>query len=194
MYHGDREELVKSGNSIRFACHATADRVTLADGHPYRGIRSPATGEPGKLETLADAMTPADMLRRLLLDGRLDEAARLAASLPREALQDTTLRDLVTHVELVTACQADEASLPKLIMQHYMTLEESPDDLPRRLELASILLQIDDLDSALEQLLQIRRHDRGFRDDIGHRGLLALFGMLGEDHELTRRYRDRISP
>ncbi|TXT20398.1 MAG: hypothetical protein FD132_1305, partial [bacterium] len=32
-----------------------------------------------------------------------------------------------------------------------------------------------------------------YRDDIGRRALLALFGMLGPEHALTRRFRARLA-
>ncbi len=45
----------------------------------------------------------------------------------------------------------------------------------------------------MAELLEIARRDRGFRHDIGRRGLVALFDMLGTEHPLTARYRPLLT-
>ena len=40
----------------------------------------------------------------------------------------------------------------------------------------------------MEQLLDILRRDRGFRQDAGHTRLLAILCMLPEDDERAQRY------
>jgi putative thioredoxin len=37
------------------------------------------------------------------------------------------------------------------------------------------------------------RRNRAFGDDLARRSLLAVFDVLGEDHELTRSYRRRLA-
>jgi thioredoxin-like negative regulator of GroEL len=66
------------------------------------------------------------------------------------------------------------------------------EDLNTRLELTSRLLKINDIGNSLEQLYQIRKKDRAFRNDLGHRGMLALFNMLGNTGELYKNYREII--
>ena len=48
-------------------------------------------------------------------------------------------------------------------------------------------------ESALDKFIEILRIDRGFRDDAGRKGLLSVFEILGNDHELVGRYRARMS-
>ena len=45
----------------------------------------------------------------------------------------------------------------------------------------------------MTQLLEISQRDRGFRNDIGRRGLLVLFDMLGTAHPLTQRFRPLLA-
>ncbi len=45
----------------------------------------------------------------------------------------------------------------------------------------------------MAELLEIARRDRGFRHDIGRRGLVALFDMLGTEHPLTAHYRPLLT-
>jgi thioredoxin-like negative regulator of GroEL len=42
-------------------------------------------------------------------------------------------------------------------------------------------------------LLALARAAPDYREDIGRRGLIALFGMLGPEHELTRRFRAELA-
>ena len=140
-----------------------------------------------------DSRIAVDLLRILLLEHRFDEAEQLTCKLPVQLLEDGQLDTLRTHVELIAASNPAENKIPRLMMNYYMSLEENPDQLEKRLKLASILLKIDDIESALEQLYAIRQADRTFRDDIGQRGMLALFSMLGDDDELVDKYRSRIS-
>lgn len=140
-----------------------------------------------------DSRIPADLIRVLILEQRLDEAQRLIEGLAPALLEDPVLRDLCTQVELIIASSPAEKDIPKLIMNHYMELEATPGQLDKRLELASILFKIDDIESALEQLYQIRQHDREFHNDLGQRGMLALFAILGDEHELVQKYKDLLS-
>ena len=141
----------------------------------------------------ADYRIPADLLRVLVLEQRFEEADKLVSKLTPEIQRDNQLRVLCAQVEIITASNPREGDTPKLLINYYKSLEENPDQLEKRLKLASILVKIDDLESALEQLYAIRQADRTFRDDIGHRGMLALFGILGEENDLVARYRGKIT-
>ena len=49
------------------------------------------------------------------------------------------------------------------------------------------------MERAFEALLELAKTAPGYRDDIGRRGLISLFALLGGDHELTRRFRSRLA-
>jgi len=42
-------------------------------------------------------------------------------------------------------------------------------------------------------LLELARTAPDFHEDIGRRGLLTLFTLLGNEHSLTRQYRTALS-
>ena len=50
-----------------------------------------------------------------------------------------------------------------------------------------------DLEAALEGLIAVVRKDRRYDDDGARRGCVAIFNLLGNDHELTRRFRAALS-
>jgi putative thioredoxin len=48
-------------------------------------------------------------------------------------------------------------------------------------------------EAAMDQLLEILKRDRGFKDDAGRKGMLKVFDMLGGSGELVSRYRQKMS-
>jgi putative thioredoxin len=44
----------------------------------------------------------------------------------------------------------------------------------------------------MEAFMSILQRDRGFRDDAGRKGLLAVFEMPGNEGELVNSYRRRL--
>ncbi len=58
---------------------------------------------------------------------------------------------------------------------------------------ASSRLAGGDFAAAASHLLEIVRADRAFENDLGRRALLALFTLLGHEHELTREGRGKLA-
>ena len=50
-----------------------------------------------------------------------------------------------------------------------------------------------DFEAALEGLIDVVRKDRRYDDDGARKGCIAIFNLLGNDHELTRRFRSALS-
>lgn len=61
-----------------------------------------------------------------------------------------------------------------------------------RFDLGTALFAAGDGGGALAEFLEVVRLDRKFEDDAGRRALLALFALLGNDHDLTREYRGKL--
>ena len=72
-------------------------------------------------------------------------------------------------------------------------LEQHPDDLETRLSLAKSYVAAKQFEPALRHLMEIIRTDRQFGDDAGRKTMLAVFEVLGNDHELTARYRKELA-
>lgn len=124
----------------------------------------------------------ADLAKLLTLDGQPDRALALLASLPAEARRDPRVAHLYTHLELVHAASAGPEDAEA-------RLTADANDYEARLTLAARALIADRMEEAMQRLLDLARQAPAYREDIGRRGLLALFDMLGGEHELTRRYR-----
>ena len=50
-----------------------------------------------------------------------------------------------------------------------------------------------DFEAALEGLIEVVRKDRRYDDDGARKGCIAIFNLLGNDHDLTRRFRSALS-
>jgi len=122
-----------------------------------------------------------DLAKLLTSTGRTGEALALLGSLPPEARRGEAIASLLVHLELIEASkQANEG----------LTADEPAARLARA---AHALMDDDDLEGALQELLELTRDAPAFRDGIGRRALLALFGLLGAEHPLTRRYRSALA-
>lgn len=70
-------------------------------------------------------------------------------------------------------------------------LTASPGDSDARYQLAAHQVMANDIEAAMENLLQLMQKDRKFGDDAARLALLKLFDMLGDDPAVTR-YRARM--
>ncbi|MFO7541345.1 MAG: tetratricopeptide repeat protein [Thiobacillus sp.] len=131
---------------------------------------------------------PRDLAKLLWAEGDGEQALKLLDTLPPEARQTHDIARLHAHLSLAeTARQAPPlAELDAHLARH-------PDDLGAHYQRAAVLLAADDFAGAMDGLLHLARTDRGFRHDIGRMSLLALFDLLGNDHPLTRHYRQALS-
>jgi len=66
-------------------------------------------------------------------------------------------------------------------------------DLEARLKLANVLIAANRPAEGMDQLLEIVRRDRSFRDDIGRKTLLDVFNLLGGQGELVATYRRKLA-
>ena len=62
-----------------------------------------------------------------------------------------------------------------------------------RYQLSAIRLLSNGFAGEMEQLLEIVRRVRAFRDDAGCKGLVAFFNMLGNEDELVSKYRPLLT-
>ncbi len=134
------------------------------------------------VEDPGDLAVAADLAKLLTLAGRPHEAQTLLAALPVSARAQGGIAALLVHLELIEAANQNP--------QEHAADVDTP---PSRLTRAAQALFDDQPEQALGELLELTRQAPTFRDDIGRRAMLALFDMLGGEHELTRRFRARLA-
>ena len=128
----------------------------------------------------------ADRIEILLTLGHIDEAKALAAKLGPLAADDPRVSALLAQLRFARAGGEDFAALRARI-------ESDPADLEARLRLAELEVADKHYADALEQLLEIIRRDRKWNGDAGRRTMLAVFDLLGAQHELVVQYRRKLA-
>ena len=151
----------------------------------------------GALQKLAEAaklepnneLVRVDSAEVLLAQGNPDEAQRLLDTLRDiDILKDARVLQLKAQVRLAEMKEVgeSEASLAAAIAAN-------ENDLEVRLKLANVLIAANRAAEGMDQLLEIVRRDRKFRDDIGRKMLLDVFNLLGGQGELVATYRRKLA-
>jgi len=120
--------------------------------------------------------------------GELDAAQKLLESLSGLAQMDERVTALRARLDLAQGAvhAGDMAALQARVARDPAALEA-------RLQLASLHVAARRHREALDQLLEIVKRDRGFKDDVGRRTMLEVFSVLGPDHKLVEEYRRRLA-
>ena len=139
------------------------------------------------LENPEDFRIPLDLAKLLVLQGRHQQAHELLTSLPAPAKKNAEIAALLTHLGFILTAQ--DAPPPDQLEKR---IAVNPEDMEARYRLAAVKLIQNEYTQAMAQLIEIARHDRKFRDDIGRMGLLAIFNILGDSNDLVRHYRNLL--
>ncbi len=175
------------------------DRIIPSQAEELRrAAQGAAAGDlDGALRQLAQAsaLDPAnewvrvDSAEILLAQGKADEAQHLLDSLrDHDILKDPRVLQLMAQVRLAEM-QAEGESEAELAA----AVAANGDDLEARLKLANVLVASGRPAEGMDQLLEIVRRDRTFRDDIGRKTLLDVFNLLGGQGELVANYRRKLA-
>jgi len=120
--------------------------------------------------------------------GHAAEAEATLASLSVEARESTAavgLKAQLEFVHIIATARAPEALLT--------AIAANARDSDARYELAAHLVLRQQHAAALDQLLEIVRTDRKFRDDAGRKAMISVFNLLGGSGEIVNDYRRKLS-
>lgn len=136
------------------------------------------------LEDPSNTRIALDLAKLLILKADYARAESVLQSLPLAAREEAETSTLLVHAGFLRVAQSapDIATLERVI-------SASPDKSVARYQLSALKLIQNDYAGAMDQLLEIVRRDREFREDAGRKGLIAIFNMLGNENEIVSSYR-----
>ena len=120
----------------------------------------------------------------LVRQGELIDARQVLAAIPEE----TPDRQRPEY-RLAIAEEAAELPDAKTLA---IACEAEPDNLELCYQLAIVLANAGEFQTALDHAMSILQRDREFMDDIGRTTMIRIFALLGKGSELTGQYRRRM--
>jgi putative thioredoxin len=141
-----------------------------------------AEGEPNSVRI------PLHRAKMLLRHGGPEQALASLGDLSGSMQRDPEVDQLKGHLELIVAARHAEP-----IERLEQRIHEQPEDLEARFSLGAQRLVGDDFEGCLEQMIEILRYPANERSAGARRALLAIFSLLGEEHELVKRYRSILA-
>ena len=160
-------------------------QAVLADGDAQRALSI--------FEQVAEiapdnAAVAAGRAQALLQIGRVNEAEAVLDAIPADKAKDPALAQVRAGIALAKDATpvADLASLARQV-------EQTPDDLDKRYELAGGLMAIGDRDGAADQLLASIALDRTWNEGAARDRLLKLFAAVGLEDPWVSAQRRRLS-
>lgn len=136
------------------------------------------------MENPDDPAIPRDLAKLLWSSGQHEQALNLLHSLPLAIRAEPEIESLYSHFQLARTAQ----TAPE-IAELEARLQNQPDDLAARYQLAARYLAEDQTEKALASLLEILRRDREWQAGQAHRAFLHLLDWLGAGHPLAVQYR-----
>lgn len=172
------------------------------------------------LDDASDARV--DKAETLLKSGRFDEAMALLEEALSADAENAGLRLKLATLKLARgACPEAEATLAALTPEqrqseaakrlfallHFHRLcqqapptealsravARDPANLDARLELSARQVLDEDYHGALEQLLEVIRRNKRYREELGRKSMLFVFDILGRENPLVSRYRSLMA-
>ncbi|MEM5312155.1 thioredoxin [Paraburkholderia sp. JHI869] len=164
-----------------------AAQEALAEGRrdeAYEALQAALAFDPGNDEVRMD------LIEMLLADNRADDAQKEVELLSPKTTQgiDARFNAIKTRLDALDAA-ADLPPTDALEAQ----VAANPGDLEARFDLANALIARHKYADALENLLEIVKRDRAFRDDVGRKTMLSVFDLAAHQPQLVSEWRRKLS-
>jgi putative thioredoxin len=131
----------------------------------------------------------AGMARCYAETGQPDAAAQLLDSLPETKRNDPDVAAVRASLELAQKSQEAAGRIPEFESR----LQQNPNDHEARFELALAAYAQRQSERAIDELLEIVRRSRSWKEDAARKELVKIFDALGPAHPATIECRQRLS-
>ena len=168
-----------------------------SDALVHKALLALQSGNAGEaLAILQQAMQSDPVNDRVKLElapllmqlGRADDAEQTLNSLSAEMKDNADAVALRAQLEFARIAQTARA--PEELLK---AVNANPGDSAARYELAAQFVLHQQFAPALDQLLEIVRTDRKFRDDAARKAMISVFSLLGGSGEIVTEYRRKRS-
>ncbi len=131
-----------------------------------------------------------DLIELLLAVNRVEAARDEATRLSPQTVNgvDPRYQAIMTRFEAIDAA----TELPPTDALEARIAADA-DDLEARFDLAQMLIAHRHYEGALEQLLEIVRRDRTFKDDVGRKTMVSVFELASDQPNLVAAWRRKLS-
>lgn len=165
---------------VQWLRKALPDRFRKEVGRAQQMLKEKKTAEAQSLLEEIIQQDSGNQQARVLLAGSLiftdpDEAVDLVAGIEEHS----------EHFQMVEAIRTFNSLTMKLLH-----LESLPDD-PVKVTYVAALTELGafNYDGAIERFIEVIRTNRYYDDDGARKACIAIFRILGEEHEVTQRWR-----
>ena len=126
----------------------------------------------------------AELSDLLILDGRVDEGKQILEKLSSDTEGIEKPANRLYFLELA-------ASLPSTT-ELYSEVDKNRDNLAARMDLVFALIAGNELEAALDQLLEILKLDREWEEQKARTTMIRVFSLLGKGSEIATVYRRKM--
>ena len=126
----------------------------------------------------------AELSDLLILDGRLDEGKKVLEKLSSDTEGIEKPANRLYFLELA-------ASLPPTT-ELYSEVDKNRDNLAARMDLVFALIADNELEAALDQLLEILKIDREWEEQKARTTMIRVFSLLGKGSQIATVYRRKM--
>ncbi len=130
---------------------------------------------------------PVALMKLMFREGQLQEVVDFIETLPERFRKKDEVLELESHAQFLLA--ANMAPDKQQLLQQ---LDAEPGNSAARHQLSALYLVEDDYPAAMDQLLEIMRTDRSYKNDVATKGMVAILNLIGSDTELARQYRQKM--
>lgn len=138
----------------------------------------------------ADANAFAGLLRSLVALGESQKASELINNAPATLANDKALIPVKTAIDLALQAGQTGGHEPSHLLAR---LKENEDDHQARFDLALTYYAQNNVELAIDALLEIVKRDRKWQDESARTQLVKIFEALGHTHPLTVEGRKKLS-
>jgi putative thioredoxin len=130
---------------------------------------------------------PLTLIKLMFKEKRLTEMFEYIKTLPRALRENDEVINLIAYAEFTIA--AEKAPEKEVLIDKLVIDSEQVDT---HYQLGSVYLVEDSLQAAMDEMLEVIRIDRAYKDDIGTKGMVAILNMIASDADLVRSYRKKM--